>query len=533
MRCLFCRRISPWPAGFRINGQGRFGSATLMALFLFFMFSVLGLSLAYLLQVSVRISASKRRSVVLNYAAENGLKQGWDQLAGLIAGRGFPLLISDGRLAELKGDFASGGGAILQESLGAGGPYSARGGWENEAWESETRFVPGRLQETENYFLAAFSGTTIAKGTTPDSRASHTSTAETFLEIAAGRVPLSIFPMLVNRPEDPAEAEGYAQSHRLSFTSWDRGLAVPLLNFAPPDLLSQDACPALSQALQVKLFKPQDLTRKALRRALRLEESDDPVPEGVYLIRTDLGLGGIYVQGDLDELLLAIDQADQVLVFRGRAGQWVLRFNPQAQRTSFSSPEETFSFDVVPAGIVVVNGKVRSLGGGRADGSGEFVFCREEEVPCLLRGVQLTIVSSDTMTLTGNLIRQGVSWQNGIPYVKDADSKLTLFSTGRDFTSESPTEGGIVIAQDSPRDMKIEASLVAPGRGFLVEGEDKVVRLAGSIQASEIRNSSNALNITFDSGKRVENIIDPALPLTAQPVLLVRKLRLLSWRDAP
>jgi len=137
------------------------------------------------------------------------------------------------------------------------------------------------------------------------------------------------------------------------------------------------------------------------------------------------------------------------------------------------------------------------------------------------------------MTLTGNLIRQGVSWQNGIPYVKDADSKLTLFATGRDFTSESPTEGGIVIARDSPQDLKIEASLVAPGRGFLVEGEDKVVRLAGSIQASEVRNSSNTLNITFDSGKKVENIIDPALPLTAQPVLLVRKLRLLSWRDAP
>jgi hypothetical protein len=257
------------------------------------------------------------------------------------------------------------------------------------------------------------------------------------------------------------------------------------------------------------------------------------VPAGVYVIRTDLGLGGVYVQGDLDELILAIDQADQVLDFRGEAGHWTLRFNPQSQRTTFITPASTQIYDQIPAGIVVVNGKIRSLGGGRADDLGEFILCREEEVPSLLRGVQLTIVSSDTITLTASLIRQGVSWQNGIPYVKDADSKLTLFSTGRDFTSESPTEGGIVIAQDSPRDMKIEASLVAPGRGFLVEGEDKVVHVAGSIQASLIQNSANSLDVTFDPGKPSENSIGKAEPLTTQPVLTVKKLRLLKWKDAP
>lgn len=526
-------RTWPWPKSYNKKGPGARGSVTLIALFLFFIFSVLGLSLVYLLRLSLQVSSSKKRSMALTYAAEVGLKQGWEQISGLVAGRGFPLLITDVRQAELLADVRKKGTQAVQEALGEGPSFSLHGGWENQTWEAETRFGLERARERDHYFQAWYAGQTTARGMLADTRATHSSAADSILEIAVGRVPLSIFPLLVRRPEDPDEAAHYSERHHISFSPADRGTVGSMINFSEPSVLPQDACPALSAALQIKLFKPQDLTHRVLRRALRLEESDDPVPDGVYLIRTDLGLGGVFVQGDLDELILAIDRENQVLYFRAESSCWVLRIDPLAKQTSFITPTETLSFDLIPAGTIVVDGKIHSLGGGRVDEHGEIVLCPDDDAPCLLRGVQLTIVSSKTMTLTAPLIRQGVIWQNGIPYIKDADSKLTLYCTGRDFSTEEPAEGGVVIGPGAPRDIKVEASIVAPGQGFLVEGEGKTVRLAGSIQASAITNPGDVLIITFEPEKPYDALMSASIPETTQPVLLVNSLRLRKWRDIP
>lgn len=531
MKYPYSPKTWPWP-GPKDRRKRRAGSATLMALFLFFMFSVLGLSLVYLLQVSLRVSAAKKTSIVLGYAAELGLKKGWEELAGLVASRGFPLIISEERAGELRGTIDSGGAEIIEEALGTGSPLSWIGRFEDQAWKAQTDFSLERVRDESIFFTASFKGLTVAEGTIRDRRGRHSASSEASLEIAVGRVPLSFFPLLVGQPPGGENARVYAQRHRISFSAGNRGLIVPDLSFAAPGLAPQDACPALSDALQVKVFKPQDLTVRALRQALGLEPSQDPVPEGVYLVRTDLGLGGVYVQGDLDELILAIDEGCQVLFFRNPAGTWTLRYRLVPSWTSFATPSGTDAYERAPAGTVVINGKVRSLGGGRPDASAGFVMSPDDEIPCLLHGVNLTIVSSDTMTLTSHLIREGVSWRDGIPYLKDADSKLNLYSTGVDFLSGDPTDGGVVIGEEAPRDLKVEASLAAPGRGFIVEGDDKVVRIAGSLEASVIENGSSALALTIDQGPG-RGRIAPTSPGTSLPVLTVRGLRLRSWRDTP
>jgi hypothetical protein len=505
-----------------------------MSLFLFFIFSVLGLSLTYLMQISLRVSASKKKSVALSYAAEVGLKQGWEQWTGILSGRRFPRVISEERLLELREAFPARSGLLVAEALGAAPPLTLGGQWQNQSWEARTEFSLERSRVEDDYFQADFKAGTVSQGTIPSARGKHSASSESLLEIAAGRVPLSFFPLLVNEPSDPAEAQNYAEAHRITFSPLERGLVVPPLSFGPAGLLPQDACSALGDVLRLKIFKPQDLGVRSLREALGLESSLDPVPEGVYLIHTDLGLGGIYVQGDLDELILAVDQVSQVLFFRSAtAGCWILRIDPASSRTSFETPLETLLYDLVPAGTVVVAGKIRSLGGGRPSPSGDYVICPEEEVGCLLHGLSLTIVSSDTMTLTSHLIREGVRWQNGIPYLKEADSKLTLFATGQDWLSASPTEGGIVIGEEAPADLKIEASLVAPGAGFVLKGEAQTVRIAGSLQASVIRSGTGSLALTYDARTRGSGTVAAAMPETALPVLMVKGMRLLQWTDQP
>jgi hypothetical protein len=532
MRYRFYPRISS-SRGRADSRQGAAGTATLIVLLLFFVFSVLGLSLACLLHLSLKVSAAKRRTIVLGYAAELGLKRGYDELRALLEGRGLPLILSEERAAELQEAAGSGGDEIISESLGAGPPFAQSGRWEDQAWEVRTDFSLERTQEEEGFFLATFRGVTRSRGTIPEARGRHLSSSQATLSVAVGRVPITYFPLLVERPPTGEDPAGYARNRGITISTQERGLAIPLPAFAEPGLMPQDACPALSDALRIKIFRPQDLTTRALRQALRLEPSEDPVPDGVYLIQSDLGLGGVFVQGDLQSLVLAIDEGEQVLHFKCEAGAWTLRFRPQPPSTVFSTPAETFEYDGLPAGTVVVNGKIESLGGGGPDGSGGYEIGDEEETPCLLHGVILTIVSSDTLTLTSHLIRQGVVWQDGIPYLKEADSKLTLYTTGVDMITGEPSTGGIVIGPGAPADLKVEASLVAPGRGFIVEGDDRTVRLEGSLQASRIEDGSNALALMLEPARLDPVRPSPAVPGTAWPVLMVRGFRVRVWKDKP
>ena len=535
MSHLFRQRTWPWRST-RNDGRSRPGSTTLTALFLFFIFSLLGLSLAYLLHLSLQISQAKKKSIVLGYAAEIGQKQAWDELRGRIASRGFPVILSAELWTELKENLATGGGRIVEEALGAGLPLIGAGRWENLTWETDIRFTLERTRQRGRSIVAGFEGEMKARATIPQTRGSRHASAALILEIAGGHVPLADFPVLVDRPQDPEDIRDYAPKHHLTVNPPGRGLVVPLLNFGRPGLVPQDACPALSETLRIKLFKPQDLTNRVLRQALGLEPSAEKVPDGVYLVRSDLGLGGVFVQGDLEELILAVDEDAQVVQFRSKAGLWTLRFDPRAETTTFVTPTATFDFDLVPGGTIAVNGKILSLGGGCPGDSGGFVLSPEEEVPCLAHGTRMTIVSSDSLTLTSHLIRQGVTWQDGIPYLKEADSGLILFSTGKEFLSDRATDGGVVIDHDAPEDIKVEASLVAPGRGFLVEsapGNERTIRLAGSIQASTIENEGSSLVLTYDPAVSRPGDMSASCPETTEPVLFVRALRVWKWNDAP
>lgn len=513
--------------------RGAAGSATLVVLVLFFVFAVLGLSLVHILQLSLKVSAAKTRTIALGYAAEFGLKQSYGQVADLLEARGLPVILSDERYEELLESAGADGVEIVAETLGADPPLVTSGQWETQAWEARTEFSLERTKDEGGFFLATFRSAARSRGTMLETRGKRVSSSDSTLAVAVGRVPVTYFPLLVDRPASGEAPGDYARNRGITISSADRGLAVPLPAFAEPGLMPQDPSPALSDALRIKVFRPRDLTTRALRQALGLEPSEEPVPDGVYLIRTDLGLGGVFVQGDLESLVLAIEEDRQVLFFRSGAGDWTLSYRPQPPATTFTTPEGSFQYECAPAGTVVVNGKVGSLGGGGPDGSGGFEIKPDEEVPGLLHGITLTIVSSDTLTLTSHLIRQGVVWRDGIPYLKDADSKLTLYTTGVDVLTGEPVEGGIVIGPEAPGDLKVEASLVAPGRGFIVEGEQKTVRVAGSLQASDIGTGSSVLALTLEPARLESAKPAAAVPATAWPVLMVRGFRIRAWKDAP
>jgi hypothetical protein len=244
-----------------------------------------------------------------------------------------------------------------------------------------------------------------------------------------------------------------------------------------------------------------------------------------------MGLGGVYVQGDVEELVTAIEGSFQVVTFRMESGTWTLKYSPSQSRTAFLSPEGEEAFDLVPLGIIIIDGQVLSLGGGQVDAGGEASLIADQEVPSLLPGINLTLVASGEITITSHLLQQGITWQDGIPYLKSDQTQLVIFSTGQDLWGEEAREGGIIISQDAPQDLKVQAALTAGGEGIRVEGADKTLRLLGSIQTSEYFFSGRRLELTPWLPRLDGNDRPLFGPQTTEAVLFISRFSVAAWKE--
>ena len=256
----------------------------------------------------------------------------------------------------------------------------------------------------------------------------------------------------------------------------------------------------------------------------------DPVPDGVYLIENDLGLGGIFVQGSLDEMILAVRGDAQIVVFRAGEAEWRLEWSPAGSRTEFAAPQGSRYYDLVPLPLLFVNGALAALGGGTIGPDGRVDMCFDGRTPAVLNGVDLTIVSADRVTIATHLILEGVRWQDGIPYSKGSEAQLAILAAGRDAVTGERTEGGISVSDGAPANLKLQASLTAAAGGFGIEGPARSVELLGALHADAYAGNGSRLTLYRDD-RAAAGGFPRIAPLTAEPQLAVYALKVLAWRE--
>ncbi len=527
MKTSFFLKIWLWPL---INKRKKKGSVTLVASLLFIVFTTLGLGILYLSQISLRISAYKRNSILLDYASENGIKQGFDHLLSLLSQSASPFILSLDEVDRLREDALAGGLKLINQTLGSQFPIKGADSWENLNWHYNITFHLEQFKDQKDYFQTIYRALISSKGNLVNFKSERLSSLDCQMDLMAGYLPLPLIPLLIDEKLTPEQQNSFVQDHNLEIKLPPEKKALSPVSFSDQQLLPQQAEAQLLQALKIKLFFPQDLSPARLRRALGLEESTEPIPPGVYLIKDDLGLGGIFVQGDLQEMFLAVEEDFQVISFLSEQGKWQLRFSPQKSKTFFSTPTENVEYELIPLGIIIVNGKIHSLGGGIVSNSGEIKLSQKEKIPAILQGLNLTIISSDEITISSHLIRQGIKWQNSIPYLKQPDSQLFIMATGKDFLEDKEKAGEIVIDRKAPQDLEIQASLTASGKGFAIDGADKIVNIEGSLQTTTLFNQSNRLKIIYNdqisNDKELQN-----LPRTNKPILYLASFQPLSWKE--
>jgi hypothetical protein len=525
------------PVSFRSDdpgARGPEGSITMATTLLFLAFSVLGMSMLFLSQVHMKAGAGRKLSLLLDYASENGIKRALEPfITGLDLGDTL-VAIPPALAAAYKEDALRGGRRIAADFLGWEFPLEDRETWDGTSWSSTTSCPALRAEDGGEYVSVTYGIRIDAEGSLAGFRPKRASSCSASLEALTGRLPLPFIPLFINKDMTPEQRADLMEAGGISFRAagrrWPDG-RPPRLQTEGAPLIPKDALPQLAKALKIDLFRPEDLNNAVLRRALGLEPSNEPVPDGVYLIRDDLGLGGIFVQGDVVEMVAAIDGDFQVIRFAMDAGEWTLRFSPELCRTLFETPSGSSSFDMAPAGIICVNGSIASLGGGIVEPSGRIVMGSGEAAPSILAGVSLTIVCSDRVAISSHLFSQGVRWRDGVPYLKDADAQVIIFATGKDLLDGKAADGRISVAEGSPRKLTVQASLVAAGAGFVIEGAGKEVELLGGLQTTDLAMGRNSLAISPDKALSGARPAFAEAPLTTGPMRYITAFRVLEWRE--
>lgn len=500
-------------------------------LLLMVVFTGLGLAMLEASAVHMKINGARRFSGLLDDASEDGIKRSFADLASWLETEALLAPVGEARIEALRAAPAQAFPALLESALGPAFPRVLEESFDGLTWVSRAECRLDTVEDRGGYLRITAALRIESSGGLVRIRPRRVSALEGTIGLLAGRLPLAAVPLYIKGDMTAGERSAFAAANGIRLARKPGQPIGPALAASATGVLPDEAGGLAAKALNIGVFRPGDLSPARLRQALGLAASADPVPDGVYLIHNDLGLGGIFVQGDLDELVLAIRGDMQIAVFRADGLEWRLEWSPARGRTEFISPEGSAAYELVPLPILFVNGAIAALGGGTVGLDGRVEMGCDDRTPSVLSGVDLTIVSAKQVTIASHLILEGVRWQDGLPYSKGSQAQLVIFASGRDVVTGEAAEGsGIVIAAGAPERLKIQASLTAARGGLVLEGTDRSVELLGALHADSYDGRGNELVIYRDDRAAAGELPQNA-PLTAEPQLAVYALKATTWKE--
>ncbi len=502
------------------------GSALMVCILVMAIFMTLGVSLLVNSGLFLQTHGLRKLTRLTSCAAENGIKQAWNRVEARAEEVFSGTEIDQETFLDLKQAPESKGLEIIRSLLEAGS-VGQEDDFSGLRWETVASAGLAELYSDEHYLKATFGFNIKSSGRVQEFAGARIEEVKCELVLLAGHLPLDQVPAAISKE---GIKEGDLNNLKvLSLVPGPTAVAGPKI--VSKRFIPDYALPLLSRGL--KILKPGSLPNWLLRRALGLEPGSEPVPDGVYLVQDSLGPGGIYVQGDLSQLLLGIDSGFQVIQFKQGESLWLLRFNPTIAKTSFISPSGSQNFNELPVPLIMINGRVLELAAGRADSSGVLKVADGEDAPAFLGGLKLTIVCSGKISLTTNLFSNSLDWREGLPYLRSKQSQLIIWSTGKDFQSEEVVDGGISLLGEAGRRAVFEASLIAGGQGFSAEAAGGKINLIGSLAATVLDTGQTEITTYTLPSSPLSLLSEPDLRVYSGTALLhLSHIKILEWRPS-
>ncbi|MCX7973633.1 MAG: hypothetical protein N3B16_03940 [Candidatus Aminicenantes bacterium] len=480
-----------------------------------------------LTQIHLKLGGVRTNLALSHLAAENGLKMAylflWEKALELQAPKAisesdWQLLIShaDPKLYSW----------LLCRLFNLEFPLSLSSTWQKMIWKTEVSLTSPKITYIGNYGLAEFLIDFKATGKIEPSSLSTFSKMVAQACLAVGYLPLNFFPLLIEKNLPSEEQINYLKAIKIELATNNKFLPSIKPIFSQTVIISRRINQFLERGLKINLFEPNKINSLILRQVLGLENKKEPVPDGVYLIQDDLGLGGIFVQGDLDKFLLAIEDGYQVMLFQQDNKTWQLRFNPYSGQTIWQTPENNQIFNSLPNEVILVNGNILSFGGKQSD-----VLISERDLPIsIMPGINISLVVSGNINITSSIVQSNLSILPGIPYLQKRQSQIIIFSTEKDLITGEDKEASIII-NPTQGNIVIEANLTALGKGLKVDSLGKQVTIWGGIQTTDINNISSNIKIipppNINHLLKTENLV----PLTVKPMAVLFQLKPIEWKE--
>ncbi len=249
----------------------------------------------------------------------------------------------------------------------------------------------------------------------------------------------------------------------------------------------------------------------------------EEIPDGVYLANDGLTLrhprtlrqSGIYVKGDVSELVLAVEDGRQVVIIALEDGD----DDQRATKKIVLDPEQdsievawgpsfrnTRSYKGLPNGVIYVDGEIGSLFG-------------------TVYQSRLTVAARGTITITDHLVYRGPAEAEG-PW--QPQGVLGLFTR----------EGDVLIdGESAPADLYIDAAILAPRGQFAVISEEDLpdkgtIHLLGGIVQRRF-GQFGVSDRERQTGYRLEFRYDTRLRQQVRPPFFPQSDRYSSQRRLP
>jgi hypothetical protein len=501
------------------------GSVLVICCLLMALFTTLGLGLLLNAQMFFEVQVARKMNRLNSYACENGAKEvigqvvSWaDEFSG---GE-----IEENRFQDLKTLLTSGNQTqlVLLDSVLNSAAVSQTDEFSRLAWETLPTARLARIDDYGPYLKTTYELTIKAAGKVEGFRWEKAEQVGLVITFFLGKLPLDRLPLAVAREGLKKEDEQNIKITRLV----PNNLKQEKIIRPEKDILPDDALPLLARGL--KLFRPDGLPNWLLRQALGLSPGNEKVPDGVYLVKDEAGPGGLYVQGNLDELLLGLDGDFQLIQFRQKDRRWLVRFSPKKPGLEFFAPEgkEELEQSLVP--VIMVNGRIDSLAAGQKNLSGWLEPEENPDRPAYLSGFRLTLVCSGKINITSNLLAEGLNFRDGIPYFREKQSQLIIWSTARDFQTQESVDGGIDLVGQKADVLKVAANLIAGGEGLKIKGLATEAEIVGTLSARAVDLGPKKLSLFVPEPLSEESSNELSV-YSAENLLFLNEIKMKDWRN--
>jgi len=511
-----------------LPGSKESGSAMMVCILVMAIFTSLGLGWLVSSQIFLQVEGSRKLNRLTLYAAENGLKISLeavsDQLQGSFSGQE----ITEEDFQSLAGRLLSGETPLtssdLDEIMEAEENYDD---FSQMTWQVSASVEKTELEDFEQYLKSTCRLIIDSTGQVQGFGGKRSEEVIASLTFYAGHLPLDRVSAAIESGGLPEQARDQIKIIPSNPASIENDQPLTLSQGTIPD----NALPLISRGL--KILKPDGLPDWLLRQALGLPPGNDPVPDGVYLIRDDLGPSGVFVEGELTQILLGIETDWQIIQFQQEEKIWQIRFQPPSQRINFVTPDGQIDDNGLLIPLIMINGQVENLACGQPGPDGLLIPSAGEEAVSILSGCHLTIVSSGEINITSSLKAQGLDWKEGIPYLRQSDSPLTIWSTGKNFQTEELVDGGFNLLSQGNNPMTIAGNLVAGGEGLKINSESGQVQIAGSLAATQLNPGDNQLTVFtgLQTGSRGDSAGELNI-YSDKPLVHLSEFKIIEWSVA-